>query len=112
MRKESLTYKFLTWFERAIIAGLIFLMAVTVLFSALDLGWLVVQELLAPPSFLVDVNDLLDTFPHHPLGRLLPVPAGLLGGVPAERRARARPRQPRAAEVGPQPAPVEPVCIR
>ena len=44
MRKESLTYKFLTWFERAVIAGLIFLMAVTVLFSALDLGWLVVQK--------------------------------------------------------------------
>ena len=62
MRKESLTYQLLTWFERAIIAGLIFLMAVTVLFSALDLGWLVVQELLAPPSFLMDVNDLLDTF--------------------------------------------------
>ena len=62
MRKESPTYKFLTWFERAIIASLIFLMAVTVLFSALDLGWLVIQQLLAPPCFLMDVNDLLDTF--------------------------------------------------
>jgi len=62
MQKESRAHEFLTWFERAIIAGLILLMAITVLFSALDLVVLLVQELLAPPCFLMDVNELLDTF--------------------------------------------------
>ena len=62
MQKESRAHQMLTWFERAIIAGLILLMAITVLFSALDLVVLLVQELLAPPCFLMDVNKLLDTF--------------------------------------------------
>ena len=62
MQKESRAHEFLTWFERAIIAGLILLMAITVLFSALDLVVLLVQELLAPPCFLMDVNELLETF--------------------------------------------------
>ena len=62
MKKESRAHEFLTWFERAIIAGLIILMGVTVLFSALDLVVLLVRELLAPPCFFMDVNKLLDTF--------------------------------------------------
>jgi uncharacterized membrane protein (DUF373 family) len=55
-------HRILMWFERFIIAVLIFLMSMTVLFSALDLARLLVSELLAPPRFLMDVNELLDTF--------------------------------------------------
>jgi uncharacterized membrane protein (DUF373 family) len=54
--------KILTWFERIIIGGLIFLMAVTVFFSALDLARRLYQELASPPFFLMDVDELLDTF--------------------------------------------------
>jgi uncharacterized membrane protein (DUF373 family) len=52
----------LSWFERFVIAGLIILMAMTVLFSAVDLARLLFQELISPPLLLMDVNQLLDTF--------------------------------------------------
>ena len=38
MQNETRLHTVMTWFERIIIAGLILLMAVTVLFSALDLA--------------------------------------------------------------------------
>jgi uncharacterized membrane protein (DUF373 family) len=52
----------MTWFERIIISALILLMAATVFFSAVDLAWLLIKELIAPPCFRMDVNRLLDTF--------------------------------------------------
>ena len=54
--------KVMTWFERIIISALILLMAITVLFSAVDLAWLLIKELIALPCFRMDVNHLLDTF--------------------------------------------------
>ena len=62
MQNETCLHKVMTWFERIIIAGLILLMAVTVLFSALDLAWLLFEDLIAPPRVRMDVNELLDTF--------------------------------------------------
>jgi len=37
-------------------------MAVTVLFSAVDLARLLLQDLISPPVLLMNVNQLLDTF--------------------------------------------------
>jgi uncharacterized membrane protein (DUF373 family) len=62
VQNETRLHTVMTWFERIIIAGLILLMAVPVLFSALDLAWLLFEELIAPPRFRMNVNELLDTF--------------------------------------------------
>ena len=54
--------KAITWFQQIVIALLIVMMAVTVFCSALDLGRILLRELITPPTFLMDVNGLLDTF--------------------------------------------------
>lgn len=53
---------FLKKFERLIISALIALMAIVVLLSTLELGWLIVTDILTPPVILLEVGELLDVF--------------------------------------------------
>jgi uncharacterized membrane protein (DUF373 family) len=53
---------FLKKFEQLIISALIALMAIVVLLSTLELGWLIVTDILTPPVILLEVGELLDVF--------------------------------------------------
>lgn len=52
----------LTIFERSIIRVLILLMMVTILFGTIELGYVIIKTLLAPPMFLFSLESLLDIF--------------------------------------------------
>jgi uncharacterized membrane protein (DUF373 family) len=54
--------RFLRAFERVIVAGLILLMTAVLLLSTMDLGWMIVQDILTPPVVLLQVEELLDIF--------------------------------------------------
>lgn len=49
-------------FERFIILLLICMMALTVLTTVIELGWLLIVDLLSPPFLLLDVEEILDIF--------------------------------------------------
>jgi uncharacterized membrane protein (DUF373 family) len=53
---------FIKKFERYIIGALIILMAIVVLLSTLQLGWIILQDILNPPYVILDANELLDIF--------------------------------------------------
>jgi uncharacterized membrane protein (DUF373 family) len=49
-------------FEQVIISTLIGLMVVVVLLSTIELGWLIVKDILTPPIILLEIDELLDVF--------------------------------------------------
>jgi len=49
-------------FEKAITATLVVLMAIVVLLATIELGWIIVQDIVTPPVFLLEINELLDIF--------------------------------------------------
>jgi len=53
---------FLNRFERFIIGSLIVMMAVVVFLSTLELGWLIITDILTAPIVLLEINELLDIF--------------------------------------------------
>lgn len=48
--------------ERSIVIALIIMMIVVLLLATVDLGWLIVQDILSPPMFLLEVEELLNIF--------------------------------------------------
>lgn len=48
--------------ERALVIALIIMMTVVLLLATVDLGWLIVQDILSAPMFLLEVEELLDIF--------------------------------------------------
>ncbi len=48
--------------ERAIVIALIIMMTVVLLLATVDLGWLIIQDILSSPMFLLEVEELLDIF--------------------------------------------------
>ena len=55
-------FEYLKRFKRAIIISLTFMMALVLLLSTIELGWLIVKDISTPPIFLLDINELLDIF--------------------------------------------------
>jgi uncharacterized membrane protein (DUF373 family) len=49
-------------FEHGIIVSLIFMMIVVVLISTVELAYLIVADILSPPLFWLEIDDLLDIF--------------------------------------------------
>ena len=49
-------------FEHAIIVSLIIMMIVVVLISTIELAYLIVVDILSPPRFWLEIEDLLDIF--------------------------------------------------
>jgi uncharacterized membrane protein (DUF373 family) len=49
-------------FEHVVIVSLIFMMIVVVLISTIELAYLIVADILAPPLFWLEIDDLLDIF--------------------------------------------------
>lgn len=49
-------------FERAINVALLAMLALVVLLATVDLGWIILKDLLTPPVLLLDVDELLELF--------------------------------------------------
>ena len=49
-------------FERYIIMSLVVMMAVVLLLSTLELGWIIIKDVITPPVLFLDIDELLDIF--------------------------------------------------
>ena len=70
--------RFIDTFERTTNKILLVFLATVVALATLDLGWFIVKDVISPPVFLLDADELLDLF-----GRFLLVLIGieLLGTI-------------------------------
>ena len=49
-------------FERAVILSLIFMMIIVILISTVELAYIIIKDIIAPPVFWLEINQLLDIF--------------------------------------------------
>ena len=56
------TLKHTETFERAINVSLLVMLALVVLLATVDLGWIILKDILTPPVFLLDVSELIELF--------------------------------------------------
>ncbi len=54
--------KYLEKVERVIVLSLLIMMVSVVFLSTVELGWLIIKDIISPPVFLLDINELLDIF--------------------------------------------------
>ena len=54
--------KWLRPFEHAIIRALDLMMAVIILISTIELGYLIAKDIVSPPGFFLEIDELLDLF--------------------------------------------------
>ncbi|MCK9418914.1 MAG: phosphate-starvation-inducible PsiE family protein [Nitrospirae bacterium] len=54
--------KYLEKVERVIVLLLLIMMVLVVFLSTVDLGWIIIKDIITPPVFLLDINELLDVF--------------------------------------------------
>jgi len=54
--------RYLRIVERVIVITLIVMMTIVLLMTTVDLGWMLVQDILSSPIMLLDVEELLDIF--------------------------------------------------
>jgi uncharacterized membrane protein (DUF373 family) len=54
--------KYLRNFEKFITVSLIIMMAVVILLATVELGWIIIKDIITPPIFLLEINELLDIF--------------------------------------------------
>ena len=52
----------LKFFEKLIVFALVGMMALVVALATIELGWIIVKDIIEPPIFLLDINELLDIF--------------------------------------------------
>jgi uncharacterized membrane protein (DUF373 family) len=53
---------FLRKFEHYIIDALIFMLAFVILISTIELGWIIVKDMIRPPKFFLEIADLKEIF--------------------------------------------------
>ena len=49
-------------FEKLITVTLVVLMAVVVLMATIELGWIIIKDIITPPVFLLEIEELLEIF--------------------------------------------------
>lgn len=49
-------------YERFMIRALMVMMAIVLGLATIDLGWLIIQDILEPPIFILSIDQLLDIF--------------------------------------------------
>jgi len=54
--------KALEKFEKIINVSLLLMMAFVVLLATIDLGWIIMKDVLTPPVLLLDIDELLELF--------------------------------------------------
>ncbi|MGQ9766563.1 MAG: phosphate-starvation-inducible PsiE family protein [Anaerolineae bacterium] len=62
MRQRFSTIPVFRIVERIIVFALIIMMTIVLLLTTVDLGWLIVRDILSSPMFLLEVEELLDIF--------------------------------------------------
>lgn len=62
MSSDQRLTRWLHLFERAVILALVAMMMIVVGLSTLELGWLIVQDIVSPPRLLLEIDELLDIF--------------------------------------------------
>jgi uncharacterized membrane protein (DUF373 family) len=53
---------FLKKFERYIVSALIIMMVFVVLVATVELGWIIIKDIINPPIFMLVITDLLEIF--------------------------------------------------
>lgn len=53
---------YLKGFEKTIVASLVVMMVIVLLLTTIDLGVIIIKNIISPPIFLLDINELLDIF--------------------------------------------------
>lgn len=54
--------EYLKKFERVIISSLIVMMIIVVFLSAIELGWIIIKDIMTPPVLLLEIEEILDIF--------------------------------------------------
>jgi uncharacterized membrane protein (DUF373 family) len=54
--------KYLEKVERLVVSSLLVMMVSVVFLSTVELGWIIIKDIITPPVFLLEVNELLDIF--------------------------------------------------
>jgi len=49
-------------FERLLILSLVFMMAVVLLLSTVELGWVIIKDIMSPPYMILEIDELLELF--------------------------------------------------
>jgi uncharacterized membrane protein (DUF373 family) len=49
-------------FEKGVTITLVVLMALVVLLATVELGWIIIKDIITPPAFLLEIDELLDIF--------------------------------------------------
>ena len=49
-------------FEQVILMALVLMMSVVVFLSTVELGWIILRDIMTPPVVLLDIDELLDVF--------------------------------------------------
>ncbi|MAT65518.1 MAG: phosphate-starvation-inducible E-like protein [Gammaproteobacteria bacterium] len=49
-------------FERLVVAALILMLALVIMLSLLELGWVLVRDISKPPVFILEIHELLELF--------------------------------------------------
>jgi uncharacterized membrane protein (DUF373 family) len=49
-------------FEKLVVFSLVGMMVLVVALATLELGWVIVKDIITPPVFLLEINELLDIF--------------------------------------------------
>ncbi len=49
-------------FEKMIIFSLLVMMVLVLFLSTLDLAWIIIKDIITPPVFLLDIDELLEIF--------------------------------------------------
>lgn len=54
--------EYLKRFEKIVIMSLGVMMSLVILLSTIELGWIIANDIISPPVFLLNINELLDIF--------------------------------------------------
>lgn len=49
-------------FEKMVILALVAMMALVLFLSTLDVAWIIIKDIITPPVFLLDIDELIDIF--------------------------------------------------
>lgn len=62
MREDKGFFKCLSTFEDFVVMSLILMMAAMLLLATVDLGWIILKDIITPPIIILDIEELLDIF--------------------------------------------------
>jgi uncharacterized membrane protein (DUF373 family) len=49
-------------FEKMVILSLVVMMAIVLLLATIELGWIIVKDIVTPPLFLLEIDELIEIF--------------------------------------------------